>query len=154
MTQEEIKQKAHEFIDTRLKENPDWCDCVTGSWIYDAENWFCEILEKEKDITLFTNDEDYYYTDDVKKYVEIFWDEVQDYFKEKYIERYGSRDGKEYLKGTIYDLKQVKKKFEKAVEYLKNHESYSETIYKVPVDQIDETIKYIEVLINQIKLED
>lgn len=144
MTREKIKQKAHEFIDTQLNENPDWFDYITDSWIYDAENWFCEILEKEEDITLFTDDEDYEYTDDVKKYVEIFWGDVQDYFKEKYTERYGSRDAKYCLHRIGNDIKTLLEKYNSIKHHFKKFNAYTNAV----TYQFEELVKCLQLLDN------
>ena len=44
-----IEKAAKDYIANQLDQNQDWLRCITDSWIYDAENWFLNILEKLKE---------------------------------------------------------------------------------------------------------
>ena len=56
MSPQKIKNFAISYIDEQLMKNPDWFNCITDSWIYDAENWFLDILEKQYGMKIFEED--------------------------------------------------------------------------------------------------
>lgn len=120
MTKEQVKQKACEYIDTQLEKNPDWLDCISDSWIYDAEGWFETSLIRDG-FKIYTNDEDYEYTPEGQELHDMFWEESFKYLEKKDIEINGVRDGVAYLKGCLYDIKRLEEKVKKTNERLMPH---------------------------------
>ena len=116
MSPRRIKNFAISYIAQQLENNPEWLRCITDSWIYDAENWFLDILEKQG-IKIFTNDTDYEYTEEVETIVHKFWGFVQKEKDRKYEELYGERDAFRALPGMIRHIKEVREAFALADTY-------------------------------------
>ena len=121
MTIDEVKAKAHAYIDGQLLMNPNWLDTITDSWIYDAENWFDEYLRFEKKMSIWEDWEEGIYTSEAQEYHNIFWNEALEYKDKKEIEINGVRDGIEMLRNCMYEVQGLQKQLEKAYEYLKPH---------------------------------
>lgn len=116
MSPRRIKNFAISYIAQQLENNPEWLRCITDSWIYDAENWFLDILEKQG-MKIFTNDTDYEYTEEVETIVHKFWGFVQKEKDRKYEELYGERDAFRALPGMIRHIKEVREAFALADTY-------------------------------------
>lgn len=104
MTIDEVKQKAHEYIDSNLAKDENWLDDLTDSWIYDAESWFLDQLAKE--MTIYEDEVELEYTKEAEELVHEFWGEVRKYHDEEYVELYGVRDATFILHGLLYDLRE------------------------------------------------
>lgn len=102
---DEIKAKAHEYIDTQLAKDINWMSTITDSWIYDAESWFINELGEIGPV-LDENDE---YIKDVKKQVSVFWKHALAYKDKKRIELYWEQDSKAALRGMIHQLENYRK---------------------------------------------
>ena len=111
MSPRKIKNLAISYIAEQLEKNPDWFCYITDSWIYDAESWFLEILEKEG-MKIFTNDTDFEYTEEVETVVRKFWGYVQKEKDRRYEELYGERDAFRALPGMIRYIKDVREAFD------------------------------------------
>lgn len=120
MTKEQVKQKACEYIDTQLEKNPDWLDCITDSWIYDAEEWFETPLIRDG-FKMYTNNEYYEYTPEGQELHDMFWEESFKYLEEKDIEINGVRDGLAYLNCCLYDIKRLEEEIKKTNGRLMPH---------------------------------
>ena len=130
MEKEVVIKKAHEYIDSNLSKNADWLDSLTDSWIYDAENWFLDLLPKE--IAIYEDEEEYKYTKEAEELVSEFWGAVIKYHDEKYVELYGIRDAVYLLRGILYDLdKKYSEKLETLESYLKGSDIPHEHIEQV-----------------------
>ena len=116
MSPRKIKNLAISYIAQQLENNPEWFCCITDSWIYDAENWFLDILEKQG-MKIFTNDTDYEYTEEVNTVVHKFWGFVQKEKDRRYEELYGERNAFLALPGMIRYIKKVQEGFDSAKEY-------------------------------------
>ena len=116
MSPRKIKNLAITYIAEQLEKNPDWFHYITDSWIYDAESWFLEILEKQG-MKIFTNDTDFEYTEEVETVVRKFWGYVQKEKDRRYEELYGERDAFRALPGMIRYIKDVREAF----DIMKNH---------------------------------
>ena len=116
MSPRRIKNFAISYIAQQLENNPEWLRCITDSWIYDAENWFLDILEKQG-MKIFTNDTDYEYTEEVETIVHKFWGFVQKEKDRRYEELYGERDAFRALPGMIRHIKDVREAFALADTY-------------------------------------
>jgi len=116
MSPRKIKNLAISYIAQQLENNPEWFCCITDSWIYDAENWFLDILEKQG-MKIFTNDTDYEYTEEVNTVVHKFWGFVQKEKDCRYEELYGERNAFLALPGMIRYIKKVQEGFDSAKEY-------------------------------------
>lgn len=116
MSPRRIKNFAISYIAQQLENNPEWLRCITDSWIYDAENWFLDILEKQG-MKIFTNDTDYEYTEEVETIVHKFRGFVQKEKDRRYEELYGERDAFRALPGMIRHIKEVREAFALADTY-------------------------------------
>lgn len=158
MTTKEIKQKAREYIDIQLSENPDWLDCITDSWIHDAEDWFTTYLD-EKGIVIYNEDDSL--TPEGDKILDIFWGESFKYKKEKNIEINGVRDGLGYLNGCLYDIKQLQVKLAKAYELITPHvigecsletpPKVSLSYFTIPENDLNSARRDIKILMKKIE---
>ena len=111
MSPQKIKNFAVSYIAEQLEKNPDWFGCITDSWIYDAENWFLDVLEKQYGMKIFEEDNGEYeeYTPEVNNIVEKFWGFVQKENDRRYEELYGERDAFLALPGMIRYIKEFSK---------------------------------------------
>ena len=116
MSPRKIKNLAISYIAEQLEKNPDWFRCITDSWIYDAEEWFLEILQN-KGMKIFTNDTDFVFTPEVEAMDHKFYGFVQKEKERKYEELYGERDAFSALPGMIRYVKKVYEGFDSAKEY-------------------------------------
>ena len=116
MSPRRIKNFAISYIAQQLENNPEWLRCITDSWIYDTENWFLDILEKQG-MKIFTNDTDYEYTEEVETIIHKFWGFVQKEKDRRYEELYGERDAFRALPGMIRHIKEVREAFALADTY-------------------------------------
>ena len=111
MSPRKIKNLAISYIAEQLEKNPDWLRCITDSWIYDAEEWFLEILQN-KGMKIFTNNTDFVFTPEVEAMDHKFWGFVQKEKDRKYEELYGERDAFRALPGMIRYIKDVSEAFD------------------------------------------
>ena len=118
MSPQKIKNFAINYITEQLEKNPDWFNCITDSWIYDAENWFLDVLEKQYGMKIFEEDNGEYdeYTPEVNNIVEKFWGFVQKEKDRRYEELYGERDAFLALPGMIRYIKEVQQGFDSVKE--------------------------------------
>lgn len=114
-----IEKTAKDYITNQLDQNPDWLRCITDSWIYDAENWFLDVLEKQYGMKIFEEDNGEYdeYTPEVNSIVEKFWGFVQKEKDRRYEELYGERDAFRALPGMIRYIKEVQQSFDSVKEH-------------------------------------
>ena len=117
MSPRRIKNFAISYIAQQLENNPEWLRCITDSWIYDAENWFLDVLEKQYGMKIFTNDTDYEYTEEVETIVHKFRGFAQKEKDRRYEEFYGERDAFRALPGMIRHIKEVREAFALADTY-------------------------------------
>lgn len=115
MSPRKIKNLAISYIAEQLEKNPDWFCYITDSWIYDAESWFLDVLEKQYGMKIY--DEYDEYTSEVKTIVDKFWGYVQKEKDRRYEELYGERDAFCALPGMIRYIKKVQEGFDSAKEY-------------------------------------
>lgn len=47
MTEQEIIQSVEDYFNEMLAKDADYLDHVTDSWIYDAEQWFLNLLRQK-----------------------------------------------------------------------------------------------------------
>lgn len=127
MTNEEIKQAVEDYFTEMFAKDTDYLDHITDSWIYDAEEWFLNRIEKEG-IKIFTNDTDYEYTKETEELVGIFWGFALKKKEELYDEKYGARDAMYTLNWLIYDVKQLQCKFEFAKKHFKTFPTYDNVV--------------------------
>lgn len=141
MSPRRIKNYAISYINNQLEQNPNWFDCITDSWIYDAENWFLDILEKEG-MKIFTNDTDYEYTEEVETVVHKFWGFVQKEKDRRYEELYGERDAKYCLHRIGNDVKTLLEKYNSVKHHFKKFNAYTEAV----TYQFEELEKCLQLL--------
>lgn len=154
MTEKLIAKKAHEYIDTQLKNNPDWLSYITDCWIYDAEEWLAGYLEK-RGIQIYEN-EDYDYTPEAQKIYDAFRDESFKYMKELNIKINGVRHGLGYLKDCLYNIKRAKESYSNAMENLIPHfigeptivnpPKVSQGFFDIPLGNLESAVRSIEIL--------
>ena len=113
MSPQKIKNFAINYITEQLEKNPDWFNCITDSWIYDAENWFLDILEKQYGMKIFEEDNGEYdeYTPEVERLVQRFWFFILKEKDKKYEELYGERDAFLALPGMIRYINDIRESF-------------------------------------------
>lgn len=124
MTKEEIKQAVEEYFNEMFAQDADYLDHITDSWIYDAEEWFLNLLRQEG-IKIFTNVE---YTKETEKLVWDFRGMALKRKKELYDEKYGKRDALYELYIIIRDIKGTKKRFESIKHNLKEFPKLNDSI--------------------------
>lgn len=119
MTPQKIKNYAVSYIAEQLEKNPDWFKCITDSWIYDAENWFLDVLEKQYGMKIFEEDGGEYdeYTPEVERLVRRFWFFIRKEKEKRYEELYGERDAFLALPGMIRYIKEVQQSFDSVKEH-------------------------------------
>lgn len=118
MSPRKIKNLAISYIAKQLENNPEWFRCITDSWIYDAENWFLDILITQYGMKIFVdNNERDEYTPEVEEMVRKFWGFVQKEKDRRYEELYGERNAFIALPGMIRYIKKVQEGFDAAKEY-------------------------------------
>lgn len=100
-----IKKAAKDYIANQLDQNPDWLRCITDSWIYDAEDWFCSKFG-------ITNDDN-----DPNTTVQKFWSYALEEKERVYQKKYGERDAFLALPGMIRHIKEAKDAFMMEQEY-------------------------------------
>ena len=116
MTPRKIKNLAISYINEQLEKKPDWFNCITDCWIYDAEEWFLEILQNNG-MKIFTNDTDFEYTPEVNDLARKFRGFVQREKDRKYEELYGERDAFSELPGMIQHIKKIHERFDSVKEH-------------------------------------
>jgi len=138
-----IKNYAISYISDQLEQNRNWFDCITDSWIYDAETWFLDVLEKQYGTTIFVDNDEYdEYTPEVEAIVHKFWGFVQKEKDRRYEELYGERDAKYYLHGIKDDVKTLLEKYNSVKHHFKKFNAYTETV----AYQFEELEKYLQLL--------
>ena len=143
MSPRKIKNYAIDYIAKQLEKNPDWFDCITDSWIYDAEDWFLDILEKQYGMQIFISDEERdEYTPEVETIVCKFWGFVQKEKDKKYDEKYGERDAKYSLHRIKNDVKTLLEKYNDVKHHFKKFNTYTNAI----TYQFEELVKYLQLL--------
>ena len=127
MTNDEVKQAVEEYFNEMLAKDADYLDHITDSWIYDAEDWFFDRVEKEG-IKIFTNNTDYKYTKKIKELAGIFWGIALKRKEELYDEKYGERDAKLHLHYIIGEVFNLKGEFEKYKHHFKTFPTYDNVV--------------------------
>lgn len=140
MTEQEIKQAVEEYFNQKFAEDADYLDHITDSWIYDAEDWFLNLLRQEG-IKIFTNVE---YTKETEKLVWDFRGMALKRKKELYDEKYGKRDALFELDRMICDVKQINKTFGRIKHHFKMFNAYTEAV----TYQFEELEKCLQILDN------
>lgn len=108
-----IKKAAKDYIADQLKQNRDWLRCITDSWIYDAEDWFCSKFG----ITIYDGEHDENDENDPNTIVQKFWKYALAEKDRVYEQKYGERDAFLALPGMIGYIKKVQEGFDSAKEY-------------------------------------
>lgn len=134
MTNEEIKQAVEEYFNEMLSKDEDYLDHITDSWVYDAENWLLDVLEKQ-----YQYNE---YTPEVEEIVRKFWYFVQKEKDQRYDEKYGERDALFELDRIVCDVEQINKTFERIKHHFKKFNTYTEAV----AYQFEELKKYLHLL--------
>ena len=143
MTKEEIKQAVEDYFNEMFAEDADYLDHITDSWIYDAENWFLDILEKQHGIKIFVDNEECdEYTPEVDGLVDEFWGIALPRHDELYDEKYGNRDAKHCLRGIKNDVKTLLEKYNSVKHHFKTFNAYTEAV----THQFEELEKYLQLL--------
>lgn len=144
MSPQRIKNYAIGYISSQLEQNPNWLDCITDSWIFDAENWFLDVLEKQYGMKIFEEDNGEYdeYTPEVDAIVRKFWHFVQKEKDKKYDEKYGERDAKYCLHRIGNDIKTLLEKYNSVKHHFKKFNAYTEAV----TYQFEELEKCIQLL--------
>jgi len=143
MSPRKIKNYAVNYISNQLKQNPNWFDCITDSWIYDAESWFLDVLEKQYGVKIFIDsDERDEYTPEVEEMVRKFWGFVQKEKDSRYEELYGERDAKYSLHCIKNNVKILLKKYNNVKHHFKKSNAYTEAV----AHQFEELDKYLQLL--------
>lgn len=139
MKEQEIIQAVEDYFNEMLSKDADYLDNVTDSWIYDAEDWFLNRLEKDG-IKIFANDAECEYTKEAEELYGIFWEIARKRFAELYDERYGERDALLELNRILCDIKQINKTFERVK--LKKFDAYNNAVS----GQFEELVKNLQLL--------
>lgn len=87
LTEKEVKSIFDQYFDGKLKEDPEFVDHVTDSWVFDAEDWFWETYDLP----------DWNDPKDKPKELSIFGQYALKRFHEQYQLQFGKRDAMEYL---------------------------------------------------------
>lgn len=110
LTEKQIKKIADDYLAKKIEEDPEFCDNVTDSWIYDAEDWFWHTYKLP----------DWDEPEDKPEEMIIFRSYMLKHFNEVYKQRYGARDAKEYLPTFIFELQVLSERFRTDIKpYLK-----------------------------------
>jgi len=145
MSPRKIKNYAVSYISNQLEQNPNWFECITDSWIYDAESWFLDMLEKERGVKIFVDsDERVEYTPEVEGMVRKFWGFVQKEKDRRYEELYGERDAKYSLYCIKNDVKTLLEKYNSVKHHFKKFNAYTEAV----ACQFEELEKSLQLLDN------
>lgn len=127
MSPRRIKNYAISYINNQLEQNPNWLDCITDSWIDDAEDWFVEIC-KGSNITFEEGCKFRQYAR--KRFVEL------------YDEKYGERDAKYCLHRIGNDVKALLEKYNSVKHHFKKFNAYTEAV----TYQFEELEKCLQLL--------
>ena len=147
MTPRKIKKLAVSYIAEQLKKNPDWFDCLSDLWIYDADEWLLEILQN-KGMKIFTNNiNDFEYTAEVDEIVHKFRGFVIKEKDRKYDEMYGERDAKNCLHRIGNDVNTLKDNFENIKYHFKKYSAVNEMIL-VDFETLLEHLRFLENIEN------
>lgn len=147
MTEQEIIQAVEDYFNEMLSKDADYLDNVTDSWIYDAEDWFLNLLS-QKDIKRFVlKKKECDYQEELVDLVHIFREIALKRFDELYDEKYGERDALFELNRILCDIKQINKTFERIK--LKKFDAYNNAVS----GQFEELVKNLQLLeLRMIKL--
>jgi hypothetical protein len=132
MTNKEIKQAVEDYFNEMFAKNADYLDCITDSWIYDAEDWFRHKY----------NLPDWDESEDTPEEVEMFWKIALERKNELYDERYGERDAKYSLHCIKYDVKTLLEKYNSVKHHFKKFNAYTEAV----ASQFEELEKQLQLL--------
>lgn len=141
MTKQEIKQAVEDYFNKMIVNDADYLDHITDSWIYDAEDWFLNLL-RQVGIKIFTNDTEYEYTKETEELVGIFWKIALKRKEELYEERYGERDAKHGLHTIKNDVKTLLGNYNSLKHYFKKFNAYTEAV----TYQFEELEKCLQLL--------
>ena len=134
MSPRRIKNYAVSYINSQLEQNPNWFDYITDSWIYDAENWFLDVLEKQYQYNA--------YTEEVEEIVRKFWYFAQKEKDRRYEELYGERDAKYCLHNIGNDVKTLLEKYNSVKHHFKKFNACTEAV----TYQFEELEKCLQLL--------
>lgn len=138
MTEQKIKQAVEDYFKEMFAKDADYLDSITDSWIYDAEEWFLNLLRQEG-IKIFTNDE---YTKETEKLVWDFRGIALKRKNELYNEKYGERDAKIILNGLIWQAKELQNAFESLKHNLKTFPTFNNVV----TTDLDNLLEHLQIL--------
>lgn len=141
MTEQEIIQSVEDYFNEMLAKDADYLDHVTDSWIYDAEQWFLNLL-RQKGIKIYTDEMECDFQKEVVASCHIFWTLTLKRKDELYEEKYGKRDALFELDRMVCDVKQINKTFERIKHYFKKFNTYTNVV----TEQFEELVKYLQLL--------
>lgn len=108
MKEQEIIQAVEDYFNEMLAKDADYLDHITDSWIYDAEDWFLNLLNKKGIKRFILKEKECDYQEEVViDLAHIFWKIALERKNELYDEKYGARDAKILLNGLIWQAKEL-----------------------------------------------
>lgn len=143
MTEQEIKEAVEEYFNEMHSKDSDYLDHVTDSWIYDAEDWFLNLLS-EKGIKRFIlkKKECDYQEEVIIDLVNVFREIAIERFDKLYDEKYGERDALFELDRMVCDVALLNKTFKRVKHHFKKFNVYTDTVS----EQFEELAKNIRLL--------
>ena len=129
MTNEEIKQAVEEYFKEMLGNNNEFLDNVTGTWPFDAEDWF----KAKFNITDWNAEETHWFI----KF-------ANDRFAELYKEKYGERDAKLELEQILFEVRVLNEKFREISSKLKKFPTFNNAIS----NHFGNLTNYLELLVD------
>ena len=142
MIEQEIKQTVEDYFNEMLAKDADYLDLVTDSWIYDAEDWFLNLLSQKGTNRFILNKKECDYQEELVDLVHIFREIALKRFEELYDEKYGERDSLYELYKIVCDVKQMNKTFERVKHHFKKFNAYTNAIS----GQFEELVKNLQLL--------
>jgi hypothetical protein len=144
MTEQEIKEVVEDYFKEMLVKDTDYLDHVTDSWIYDAEDWFLNLLSEKgiKRFILKKKECDYQEEEVIIDLVNVFREIALERFDKLYDEKYGKRDALFELDRMVCDVALLNKTFKRVKHHFKKFNVYTDTVS----EQFEELAKNLRLL--------
>ena len=145
MKEKEIIQAVEEYFNEMLSKDADYFDHITDSWIYDAEDWFLNLLNKKGIKRFILKKKECDYQEEVIiDLAHVFWRIALERKDELYDEKYGKRDALFKLDKMVCNIKQMNKTFERVKHHFKKFNAYTNAV----TEQFEKLIKNLQLLDN------
>ena len=143
MKEQEIIQAVEDYFNEMLAKDADYLDHITDSWIYDAEDWFLNLLNKKGIKRFILKEKECDYQEEVViDLAHIFWKIALERKNELYDEKYGARDAKILLNGLIWQAKELQNAFESLKHNLKTFPTFNNVV----TTDLDNLLEHLQIL--------